>query len=566
MKITLLLLILAVLLHIVWTPSLCEAGQAGIPAETSVENVPTEVAYGHLFRQIAYLDAKAIEIGGHSGSDDSLRTFFKRQAALSDEKYRVVSGVAAECERALVLIDENALTIVKALRLRKSVAGSRSERARQEVQLRKMQAERNYVIRRSREQLRKALGAQDFSRFDKFVMRSVTDNISSERVSTGQGTVYGYTQHWYDRDAFMAIGYSATDLDYNAQVYYDAYVEGYLYLNDGMVWAKGSDSSLAGHAVAFTAAYVSPSSQYSFYSDHYVRAHQSKLSTTDCENCTLYYDPYCFSCIEPRHPQQFAFAQAGKRAAQMDYNYIYLFSTRERLATPNGVLPRAGEPSFGMTLFTAVEHGKPNSNRERIFAGQVTGANIGPSIPETTKPTPISSVGQNMLELLVSPTSIVEPGIKSAVAPLAEDVARDGNYDVGKNLRFRLWLTNYTTAPVVARTGDSYYELRPQLTRGGETLAYKTEIASLIRAKENEPSPFSRAIVFRPGIPYQLNVIDLKDWYDSLGVGHYRLTILYRLHGSLSSNTVQFDISGEGGILKGGPTHKSGRQPAVPRP
>jgi hypothetical protein len=565
--ITALLLTLS-LLHTVGSPALCKDAEPDVWAAAAVDNVPAEVAYDHLYRQISYLDAKSREIKGQSGVEDSLRTFLKRQADLSDEQYRVVSGVAVDCERAAVLIDEKALMIIKALKLRRSVGReARVERVRQEFHLRRMQADRNDVILSGCDRLRKVLGEQAFTQFDNFVMRSVAASIARKRVYTGRGSAYGYTQLWYDRDAFMAIGYSATELDYIAQIYYDAYVEGYLYVQTGMVWAKGSDSSLGGHAATFTAAYVSPSSQYSFYSDHYVRAHQGKVSAADCQNCTRYYDPYCFSCVEPARPHRFALAQARNRAAQIDYNYIYLFSTRDTLATPNGLLPRAGESSFGMTLFAAVEYGKPHSNADSVLAsGQAGSATAGQTNTERTRPTPIAAVDPNILELSVCPTADVAPGNNSNLAPLAEDVAQDGHYDVGKNLRFRLWLTSYGATPVVAWTGDSYYELRPQLMRDAESLPYKREVLSLTRAKENEPSPFGHAIVFRPGVPYQLNAIDLKDWYDQLGVGHYRLTILYRSHGSLSSNTVQFDISGDGSILKGGPTHAPPRQPAVPRP
>jgi hypothetical protein len=562
-------LALTLLVHLAGTSAMRKRVRAVDSAREGTGSVPEQVAYGHLFRQIMFLDRKARELGGQPQADDSLRTFLKRQADLNDGRYHLLSGVAADCERATALIDEKARAIIEALKFRGSWDGlAADEWGQRELELGKLQAERNKAILDGRDRLREVLGAREFTRFDDFVMRGIAGNIAKSGRGTGRGSVYGYTLLWYDSAAFMAIGYSATDLDYTAQIYYDAYVEGYLYLSNGFVWAKGSDSSRAGHAATFTAAYVSPSSQYSYYSDHYVRAHQEKVSAAGCRDCTRYYDPYCFSCAETARTERFAVARPGGGSARLDYSYIYLFSTSAALVTPNGVLPRAGETNLGEALFSAVEHGKPFANTAGLLpGGQAAGAASVPSADmKRARPIPVSSVELNALEITVCPASQVEieAGVKPSLAPLAQDVAQDGRYGSGKDIRFRFWVTNYAAIPVSAWT-DEYYGTRPRLTKGVEALAYKAEVLNLIRAKEREPSSFARPVVFWPGVACRLGDIDLKDWYGPLGAGHYRLTLLYRSSDWLNSNTVEFDIE-SGSESNGGPMRPAPKRPALPRP
>lgn len=541
---------LALLGHLAGGPAICEPARAAHPARERAGGVPERVAYGHLFRQVMFLDRKAGAPGGQPQAEDSLRTFLRRQAGLSEEQYRLLSGVADDCERAAAPVDERAKAIVAALKLRG--VGARlgaDERVRRESELRKLQAERDGLILRGRERLRRALGAWEFGRFDEFVMRGIAGHIAGDEGGAGRGSAYGYTQLWYDRAAFMAVGYSATDLDYVAQTYYDAYVEGYLYLSDGFVWAKGSDVSLAGHAATFTAAYVSPSSQYSFYSDHYVRARQEKVVAADCRGCTRYFDPYCFSCAKPVRPGRFAVARAGGGGARVDHNYIYLFTTRDALFTHGGVLPRAGESSFGEALFGAVEHGKIFADADGpLHGGQDAGA--APVPAGGVRPAPVSSHDPNTLETSVGPTSAVEAGVQTGLAPLAEDVARDGLYAVGEDLRFRLWVTSYASTPLLT-WADGHCEMRPRLMKGAEALTYKEEVLRLNGSGERAPSDFTRALVLWPGVAHRLNDLDLKDWYGPLGAGRYRLTLTYRSDCGADSNTVEFEVGSGAGRRAG---------------
>lgn len=97
---------------------------------------------------------------------------------------------------------------------------------------------------------------------------------------------YGYSQISYDDNNNVVYGYSATELDYDASVYYDAYVEGYLY-DEFSLRSSGSEAGYYGLADVWTQTAAAPSTMYTLYSDHYVIAY----FYSTFEDCF-----YCCSC------------------------------------------------------------------------------------------------------------------------------------------------------------------------------------------------------------------------------------------------------------------------------
>jgi hypothetical protein len=89
-------------------------------------------------------------------------------------------------------------------------------------------------------------------------------------------TVWGKTAFHVDQNSRQLYGYHATELDYWAWVYYDAYVEGFIRNQFGATLDSDSDLDTGGLAEAFTQITYAPGQTYYVISDHYVGAYYSQ--------------------------------------------------------------------------------------------------------------------------------------------------------------------------------------------------------------------------------------------------------------------------------------------------
>lgn len=118
---------------------------------------------------------------------------------------------------------------------------------------------------------------------------------------------YGYSEVVYDDSIGAVYGNSVTEIDYNSDYYYDAYVESYLYENGNLVDSNYAESA-TGTASALTAAWADPNSEYTEtgYHDLYVRFSDEEKYPEGCSPCDgcntdcywdnwYYYDAYGFS-------------------------------------------------------------------------------------------------------------------------------------------------------------------------------------------------------------------------------------------------------------------------------
>jgi IPT/TIG domain len=86
-------------------------------------------------------------------------------------------------------------------------------------------------------------------------------------------TVWGISGFDYDQTSRQLYGYHATELDYYAWLYYDAYVEGFIYNRFGSELDYDDDLDTTGLAEAFTQTGYAPGETYYVISDHYVGAY-----------------------------------------------------------------------------------------------------------------------------------------------------------------------------------------------------------------------------------------------------------------------------------------------------
>jgi Domain of unknown function (DUF4214) len=146
------------------------------------------------------------------------------------------------------------------------------------------------------------------------------------------GTAYGSSYVLFDDQTQTVYGYSATELDYCAGLYYDPYVEGYLYQGNSAVDA-GSSLGYADYYAAevYTASAAQPVTQYTVLSDHYVVAYYSYYGCTYC-----FYDPFGYNGFAPGgdYGGWYDF-YGGFAGGYYDYQFFYLGSTYEQLVTPS---------------------------------------------------------------------------------------------------------------------------------------------------------------------------------------------------------------------------------------
>jgi hypothetical protein len=123
--------------------------------------------------------ADKAELRGDMQAASSLRSFHKHEAGLNEEQARIFDEVAAECEREVHEQDRKAQVIIK--RFRAQFPGGRVPNDESlpppSPELVQMQNERNAIILRARDRLRRAFGEEEFSRFRQFVKVRIAPNI-----------------------------------------------------------------------------------------------------------------------------------------------------------------------------------------------------------------------------------------------------------------------------------------------------------------------------------------------------------------------------------------------------
>lgn len=125
--------------------------------------------------------------------------------------------------------------------------------------------------------------------------------------------------------------------------------------------------------------------------------------------------------------------------------------------------------------------------------------------------------------------------LRMEIAPAPDGDAPVGkrpSYKAGEKILVQVILINNSPEAVHVPSVDPYYQNRPQLVRGAQTVAYREDVAELIEAKEKKPT-FLRvdAWELEPLKPQAVATLDLSDWYGPLAPGVYRLTLQHRLVG-----------------------------------
>lgn len=135
--------------------------------QTSV--VPDYVVYNSIFRKVVSLRNKTIELQSQGRIGQNRYFPLQRDAGLTESQASALEAIAFDCRKQVSHQDEKAKAIVNAFQSR--FLGGRVPSGGSPPpppELKAMWEERNAMILRARDQLRLALGAEQFTRFDNY--------------------------------------------------------------------------------------------------------------------------------------------------------------------------------------------------------------------------------------------------------------------------------------------------------------------------------------------------------------------------------------------------------------
>lgn len=153
-----------------------------------------------------------------------------------------------------------------------------------------------------------------------------------------------------------------------------------------------------------------------------------------------------------------------------------------------------------------------------------------------------SNQANTRCDQLKSPTFVIVE-----LVPMPRDVKNQhAPYEQGDRITYKLLMTHSCPQPVVVLAADMYYQDRPELTRNGVIVPYRTKINQLVKLRDERMEVFSeKPITIEPGEKGQIALIDLRHWFGTLMDGHYELTLRHRFvwEGAwVQANSVTFEI------------------------
>lgn len=150
---------------------------------TQRQTIPSQAVYFQLFRQVAALEAKAVESPANA---DKYRVLYRNLAGLTEAQNAILLKTAVDCTRQVDTLDARAKTIIASFRAQfpngqippgKTLPPPPPE-------LLQLQKDRDSTILRFRDQLRTAFGEAAFTRFDTFVQGNIGSKMTVSRLST----------------------------------------------------------------------------------------------------------------------------------------------------------------------------------------------------------------------------------------------------------------------------------------------------------------------------------------------------------------------------------------------
>jgi hypothetical protein len=143
--------------------------------------IPKHIVYGLLFREAAAFRQKAKELKDHGKDASSVEGFHAKRAKLRGDQAEVFERIASECQRKVDEIEEQAKKIIEKDRAQHPGGKLKPGESLPEPpkQLQELENHRRAVIMKGRDDLRAAMGASEFQRFEEFEERDVAERAKS---------------------------------------------------------------------------------------------------------------------------------------------------------------------------------------------------------------------------------------------------------------------------------------------------------------------------------------------------------------------------------------------------
>ncbi|MBI4751815.1 MAG: hypothetical protein HY774_25305 [Acidobacteria bacterium] len=163
--------------------TVCEASsiqQRQTASKKQTQTIPSQAVYFQLFRQVAALEAKAVESPANA---DKYRAVYRNLAGLTDAQNAVLLKTAVDCTRQVNSLDARAKTIIASFRAQfpNGQVPQGKTLPPPPPELLQLQKDRDATILRFRDQLRTAFGEAAFARFDAFVQGNIGSKMTVSR-------------------------------------------------------------------------------------------------------------------------------------------------------------------------------------------------------------------------------------------------------------------------------------------------------------------------------------------------------------------------------------------------
>jgi hypothetical protein len=154
------------------------------PAEQPQQRaVPAHAVYNEFFYHVNFLKRKADKEEKAGKEAALLRSFYKRQAKLDDAQTQLLDRAAADLGGKLERMDQKAQKIIE--KFRADVQATEIKPGQRPpappTELKAMQAERDTLVLRARDELRASLGEEAFARLDHYVQQNIATRMNAER-------------------------------------------------------------------------------------------------------------------------------------------------------------------------------------------------------------------------------------------------------------------------------------------------------------------------------------------------------------------------------------------------
>jgi hypothetical protein len=152
---------------------------------TNPNDIPDEIAFGQVFRQLEELNKKADQEQQNNRDGMKFRNLYKDMAGLSEKQARDLDRIAQQTNQRLKQLDQRAKQIINQIRSR--VPGGRLQPGQAPPmpppELEQLSEQRKTLILQSVSELRNNFGEAEFARFSDFVNRKVKAGIKKVKTN-----------------------------------------------------------------------------------------------------------------------------------------------------------------------------------------------------------------------------------------------------------------------------------------------------------------------------------------------------------------------------------------------